>query len=285
MPDVMVQLFTPNGILFIPFLVGCMGSATFGVVGSYVTVRRITYVAAAIAHSVLAGIGAAAFLRYHLEWGWCSPLLGAFVAAVVAALIIGQVTLRAEHRSDSVISAVMVMGMAIGLLLLKRTPGYFDPMSVLFGDILLVSPRDLWVIAGINAVTIGCGVLFYRKLLAVCFDEEYARLRGLRANVYYLLILILTALTVVAMMQIIGIIMVIALLTLPAMTALLFVRRLWHCMIVSAGLCVLFVTVGLGVSYQADLPSGPLIVALSGLAFLVGASIARVLRRRADSHR
>ncbi|MBN2451561.1 MAG: metal ABC transporter permease [Lentisphaeria bacterium] len=258
-----------------------MGSLTFGVVGSYVTVRRITYVAAAISHSVLAGVGFAVFARHHWGLEWLSPVLGAFLAAVVAALIIGQVTLEAEHLGDSVISAVMVIGMASGVLFLARTPGYYSPMSALFGDILLVSRRDLWVIGGINGATLLAGVLYYRKFLAVCFDEEYARLRGLPANLYFLSLLLLAAFTVVAMMQIVGIVMVIALLTLPAMTALLFARRLWHCMVASACLCAGCVTGGLVLSYCLDLPSGPVIVVLAGMVYLVAALASRLPLRRA----
>ena len=278
MHEMIRQLLIPGGILFLPLMVGLMGSVTFGVVGSYVTVRRITYVAAAISHSVLAGIGAAVFLQYHTGWAWCTPMFGAFVAALLASVIIGRVTLKAEHLGDSAISAVMVIGMATGLLFLAKTPGYFSPMSILFGDILLVSGRDLILIACINACTIFLGVLFYRKLLAVCFDEEYARLRGLRADAYFMTLLMLTALTVVAMMQIVGIIMVIALLTLPAMTALLICRRLWQCMVVSAVLCALYVVVGLGLSYQLDLPSGPVIVSLAGGVYLLVAALLRCLR-------
>jgi hypothetical protein len=175
MGEVLRELFLPGGILFVPFLVGCMGSVAFGIVGSYVTVRRLNSSAVAISHSVLAGIGLAVFLHYRYQWAWCTPLLGAFLAAVVSALIIGRVTLRARHLGDSVTSSVMVIGMAAGLLLLKKTPGYFEPMSVLFGDTLLVSSRDLWVIGGIDALAVFCGTVFYRRLLAICFDRPYRR--------------------------------------------------------------------------------------------------------------
>ena len=274
--EVLREMFIPGGVLFVPFLVGCMGSVAFGIVGSYVTARHMTSSAVAISHSVLAGIGLAVYVQYRWQWMWCTPLLGAFVAAVIAALIIGRVTLRARHLGDSVTSSVMVIGMAAGLLLLKKTPGYFSPMSVLFGDTLLVSTRDLWMIGAVDALAVLGGVLFYRRLLAVCFDEEYARLRGLRTDAYYLLLLVLTALTVVAMMQIVGIIMVIALLTLPALTALLFARKLWHCMLISTGLCAAFVTLGLGLSYPTNLPSGPVIVMLAGSVFLACAGGVRI---------
>jgi zinc transport system permease protein len=283
MGEVLRELFLPGGILFVPFLVGCMGSVAFGIVGSYVTVRRLNSSAVAISHSVLAGIGLAVFLHYRYQWAWCTPLLGAFLAAVVSALIIGRVTLRARHLGDSVTSSVMVIGMAAGLLLLKKTPGYFEPMSVLFGDTLLVSSRDLWVIGGIDALAVFCGTVFYRRLLAICFDEEYARLRGLRTDAYFYLLLTMTALTVVAMMQIVGIIMVIALLTLPSLTALLFARKLWHCMVISTLLCMTFVTAGLGISFPTDLPSGPVIVMLAGTVFLVCTGIVRLHQRMKTS--
>jgi zinc transport system permease protein len=276
MGEVLREMFVPGGVLFVPFLVGCMGSVAFGIVGSYVTARRLTSSAVAISHSVLGGIGLAVFLQYHAGWSWCTPLLGAFAAAMASALVIGRVTLRARHLGDSVTSSVMVIGMAAGILLLGKTPGYFSPMSVLFGDTLLVSYRDLWVIGAVDALAVVVGLLFYRRLLAVCFDEEYARLRGLRTDAYYLLLQFLTALTVVAMMQIVGIIMVIALLTLPSLTALLFARKLWHCMVISTGLCVTFVTLGLGVSYPTDLASGPLIVILAGSVFLVSVGAVRL---------
>ncbi|MDX9982530.1 MAG: metal ABC transporter permease, partial [Lentisphaeria bacterium] len=203
--------------------------------------------------------------------------------ALVSALVIGRVTLRARHLGDSVTSSVMVIGMAAGILLLSKTPGYFSPMSVLFGDTLLVSYRDLWVIGAVDALAVGVGLLFYRRLLAVCFDEEYARLRGLRTDAYYLLLLVLTALTVVAMMQIVGIVMVIALLTLPALTALLVARKLWHCMAISTGLCITFVTLGLGLSYPTNLPSGPLIVIMAGSVFLVTVGAVRLWQRLAPN--
>ena len=283
MGRVLGEMFLPSGVLFAPLLVGCMGSVAFGIVGSYVTSRRLTSSAVAISHSVLAGIGLAVFLGHHRQWTWCTPLAGAFLAAVVSALVIGRVTLRARHLGDSVTSSVMVIGMAAGLILLKRTPGYFDPMGILFGDTLLVSFRDLWIIGSIDLLAVFFGTVFYRRLLAVCFDEEYARLRGLRTDAYYLLLLVMTALTVVAMMQIVGIIMVIALLTLPSLTALLFVRKLWHCMIVSTLLCMAFVALGLGVSYPMDLPSGAVIVILAGTVFLFCAGTVRLARRIAPS--
>ena len=149
-----------------------------------------------------------------------------------------------------------------------KTPGYADPMSYLFGNILMISQRDLWIIAALDALVAGVGLLFYHKFTAVCFDEEFALLRGVRVKFYYLLLLCLTAVTVVLLVRVVGIVMVVALLTLPAAVAGHFSRRLWQMMALATLVCALFITVGLGISYRFDLPSGPAIILLAAAVYL-----------------
>lgn len=107
------------------------------------------------------------------------------------------------------------------------------------------------------------GLLFYNQLLAVCFDEEFARLRGIRVEFYYLLLLCLTALTVVLLVTVVGIVMVIALLTLPAAVAGQFSRRLWQMMALSALFTIVFTTAGLVLSYGPNLPAGATTIVLA----------------------
>jgi zinc transport system permease protein len=269
MNELIRQLFTPDGVLFFPLIIGLLGSLSFGIVGSYVVVRRISYAAHGIAHAVLLGIGLALFVRHMTAWSGMTPLAGAFAAALFAAWIIGTSTLYAPHRADSVISAVTVLGLSGGLIFLSRTPGYFDPMSVLFGDILLVNLSDALLIGLLNVLVVLTGLLFYVRLQMVCFDEEFARLRGINVEFWFVLLLMLTAVTVVIMMQIVGLVLVTALLTLPAMTALRFSRSLWQAMGLAALVCAACVTGGLALSYQLDLPSGPVIVLLAGAGYLL----------------
>jgi zinc transport system permease protein len=266
--ELIEQLFMPSGILFWPMIVGLLGSLAFGVVGSYTVVRRISYAANGIAHAVLLGIGGALFLNGQIG---CTlpPLAGAFIAAVAASWVIGYSTLYAPHRSDSVISVVMVVGMSAGLLLLAKTPGYFEPMSVLFGDILLVSRADALWTGLLSVLIVLAGVGFYSRLQMICFDEEFARLRGIHVEFWYLLLLTMVALTIVALMQMIGIVLAIALLTLPVLTALRFLHRLWQVMVLSSLLCVGCVLGGLVLSYQLDLPTGPVTVLLAGIVYLL----------------
>ena len=263
-------------------LTGLLASVACGIVGTYVTVRRISYIAGAISHSTLGGMGVARYLERVVGITWITPLYGAIAAALLAALIIGLVSLYAKEREDSVLSMVWSLGMAIGILFIAKTPGNSeDLMSYLFGNILLVSPDDLWLIAGLDAVVVGCSVLCYNQLLAISFDEEYARLRGLRVAVYYLLLLGLTALTIVLLVQVVGVVLVIALLTLPAATAAALTKRLWQTMLVATLLTLACTTGGLALSYGPDLPAGATIIVLAGIVYLLVVLVPRRWRRRA----
>lgn len=259
-------------------LVGLLSSVAFGIVGAFVVTRRVTFIAAAIAHSVLGGIGAVLYLRARTGLTWLEPIHGALPAALLASLIIGLVSLRAKEREDTVIGAVWAVGMALGLLLLAKTPGYNkDTMSYLFGDILLITKRDVWMVAGLDILVTAVAVFFYNKLLAVCFDEEFARTRGLAVEYYYLLLLCLIAVTIVLLVYLVGIVLVIALLTLPAAVAGQFSRRMAWIMVMAVLFCMAFSTAGIALSYPYDLPSGPMII-VTGAAVYLAVLAAKRLR-------
>ncbi len=244
-------------------LAGLLASVACGVIGAYVVVRRIVSISGGIAHAVLGGMGVAYFLG-------ASPMLGALAAALVSALVIGWNSLRAKQHEDTLIGALWAVGMAIGILFISRTPGYsIDLMSYLFGDILLVPRGDLYLMAGLDTAIIVLVLLLYRQFLAVCFDEEFARLQGVRVEAVYLLLLCLIALTVVTLIKIVGLILVIALLTLPAAIALHYVRSLGKVMLLAAVLGFVFTSGGLAISYQPDLPTGATIILLAGVSYLV----------------
>lgn len=259
-------------------------SVACGTVGSYVVVRRITYIAAGVAHCVLGGMGAARYLQVSLGWTFFHPIYGALAAALLAAGIIGWVSLNSREREDSAISAVWSVGMALGVIFIYLTPGYTsDLMGYLFGNILLVTGGHLYLIFALDVLIMVVVLRWYDEFEAVCFDEEYARTRNINVNKVYILLLALTALTVVALSMIVGIVLVIALLTLPAALAGRFAGSLAQMMAFAAGLCALFCLAGLSVSYGPDLPAGPVIIVIAGAGYFLGAVFSVLgppLRRR-----
>ncbi len=270
MTEFFAALVDPN----LPFfryavLTGIFASIPFGMIGTYVVVRRISYIAGAISHCILGGIGAGLYMQNALGIAWFGPLQGAIVVALLASVILAMVSLYARQREDSVIGALWAAGMAIGLLFIARTPGYTDPMSYLFGNILLITRADLFFVIGLDVLVIGVIGFFYNTFLALCFDEEYAQLRGIRTHWLYLLLLCLVALTIVLLVRVVGIVMVIALLTLPAAIAGNFSRNILQMMILSTLFCTIFILTGLGASYSLDLPSGPVIIMVAAATYLI----------------
>lgn len=253
---------------------GLLAGVACGVIGTYVVVKRIVFISGGIAHTVLGGMGIAYFLG-------AAPMYGAVIAAIVAALIIGLVSLKANQREDTLIGALWAFGMAIGVLFISRTPGYnVDLMSYLFGNILLVPRRDVVGILVLDAAILTIVLLLSKRLLAVCYDEEFARLQGVRVSGLYLLLLCLIALTVVILVQVVGIVLVIALLTLPAAIAGHYARSLTQMMILAAALGSLLTIGGLAVSYQPDLPPGATIIVLASVAYLLSLFVRALLNRR-----
>ena len=160
--------------------------------------------------------------------------------------------------------------MSMGVLFIYKTPGYNeDLMNYLFGNILMVSSEELYLIAGLDVLTIILVSIFYKQTVAVCFDEEYARTRGVNVEFYYLLVLCMTALTVVLTVNVVGIIMVIALLTLPvAISSKIFIR-VWKIMLGATLLGMIFTSTGLMVSYEPNLPSGAVTIVIAGVVYLL----------------
>ena len=265
-----ISALTNPAVPFIRYalLAGLLASASFGTVGSLVVVKRISYIAGAISHASLAGLGAAVFLNETRGWN-ISPLAGAVFTALVAALIIARITRSGKERSDTVIGTVWAVGMGIGLLFIAKTPGYTDPMSYIFGNILLMKKADLILITIMDILVLTSVILFYRSFHAVAFDEEFARTRGLNTAFYETYLIVLTALTVVLMVSTVGIVMVIALLTIPAAMSSIFTGKLWQMMIGAVIIGMVLNTGGLMLSYGLNTPTGSTTIVLAGLSYLI----------------
>ena len=261
-------LFAPEwSFLRFAMLIGICIAPALGVVGTMVVTRRISSLAGASTHAALGGFGLALFLQRVCMLNWFTPTIGAVIGAVTAAVIVGIVNITAKEREDTVIGAVWAIGMSIGLLFLDRTPGYVDWQGYLFGSILLLTGKDLWMTLILDAVILIPTFIFFPALLAMSFDDTFAKLRGIKVSLLYIGLLILTALTIVLLINLVGIMLVIALLTLPAAAAACYTSHLRTNMILAGFFNALFITCGLLFSCLLDLPSGPTIVVLAGIIY------------------
>ena len=245
-------------------IAGVLISIAAGIIGSLVVVNKITFLTGGIAHSSYGGIGLAIYLGLPV-------LFGATVFAVLTAVIIAIITLNNRNRIVAIIGMMWASGMAIGIIFVDLTPGYnVDLMSYLFGSIIAVSNDDLIYMTALDIFIVSTVVFFYKQILAVSYDSEFATLRGINVKFFYTLILILAALCVVAAIKAVGLILVIALLTIPTYLAESFASRLSTMMVISSILATIFTILGLVVSYIYDISSGAsiIMVAVVILAFV-----------------
>lgn len=238
-----------------------LASLACGVIGSFVVLKRIAFLAGGIAHGVLAGMGAAYLLG-------APPMLGAVLAAVLMAFLLWRLTSRGRHNEEVLISALWSVGMAAGLIMIAKAPGQNpDLMSYLFGNILMVGQQQLLWMLGLDALVLVVVTALFPALTAAAFDEEFAELRGIPVNALRLVLLVLVALTVVLLIQVAGLILVIALLTLPAAMA-------WHASSVGGMMrravawAALSGVAGLWLAYELDWPAGATMVLTTAVLYL-----------------
>jgi zinc transport system permease protein len=252
-------------------LAAALASVLAGVVGTFVVLKRLVAISGGVAHAAFGGLGVA-------YWAGISPRLGAVAVAALSAIGLGFLDGERARRQDAVIGVLWAVGMATGLVFLHWTPGYApNLLGYLFGDILMVTPADLLLAAVADVVLLVLLVLVGRELLAVAFDEESARLQGVPARFYSILMLLLVALSVVVLLQLVGIVLVIALVTIPSLVAQRLVRSFVASLIAAVSVALVVTVGGLLLAYRLDLPSGPVMVLFGAL--LLGA--AQLVPRRA----
>jgi len=258
---------------------GLLAAVACGIVGTFVVVRRIASISGGLSHAAFGGVGLGYLLGFE-------PMLGALGFGVLSALGIGVAELRLRQGLDTLIAMVWAVGMALGILFVSLAPGQApDLLGYLFGNILLVSPGYVGLVALLDLLIVGTVLLLFRRLRAVAFDEEFAWVVGVPVEALFLLLLTLVALTVVVLIRVVGVILVIALLTIPAAVARHWTDRLSRMIAlavltgaasIAAGL---FLTFGLSSEFGIDIPTGPSIILLAAAVYGVSA-VARSLTGR-----
>lgn len=261
-------------------LAGLLASVLCGVVGTFVVVKRLVFLAGGVAHAAFGGLGICYFLGVD-------PRLGAAGAAVVSALALanqGGAGGAGSRSHDARIGILWAVGMALGVVFIYKLPGYApNLMAYLFGNILTVRESDVLLTLGVTVLVAILFLLFFKESVALAFDEEFAAVQGVPVRTARIVLMLLTALSVVFLLQLVGIVLVIALLTIPPVVALRFAGGFGAVVGLSIAIGVAMTQGGLALSYLYDLPSGPAIVLL-GAALLALVDVGRraFARRRSD---
>ena len=234
-----------------------------GMVGTYVVCRRLVFLSGGITHSSFGGIGIAYYLGLN-------PLLGAFCFAVLSAIGIEACAADKRIREDSAIGLIWSLGMAVGIIFVYMTPGYApNLMSFLFGNILSVTVSDLIGMAVVVAAVVVVFALFYRPVMFVAFDREYAASQNVPTRWIGYLMAVLIAVTIVISIRIVGIVLLISLLTMPAVIANQLTRSFGRMMAGASVVAVVGTLIGLYASYLLDIPSGAATIFVLTVALII----------------
>ncbi|HJU49939.1 MAG TPA: metal ABC transporter permease [Pseudogulbenkiania sp.] len=266
-------------------LAGCLALALgSGPVGLFLVMRRMSLMGDAMSHAVLPG-AAIGFMVAGLSLPAMS--LGGFVAGVLVALLAGLATRFTTVKEDASFAAFYLLSLAIGVLLVSRNGSNVDLIHILFGSVLAVDDAALLLVSGVASFSLIVLGIIYRPLVLESLDPVFLRAVGGKGGIWHLAFLMLVVLNLVAGFQALGTLMAVGLMMLPAITARLWVSSIGRMLAFSVVLAFACGIGGLLLSYHFELPSGPAIILLAGLFYLLslfvaplGGALPRYIRAR-----
>jgi len=244
-------------------LASLMVGVLCAVIGCYVVLRGMAFMGDALAHAILPGVAIAYLLHGNL-------LLGGLIAAVIVALGIGFFSRQSELKEDTAIGILFAAALALGVALISTIRTYATDLThILFGNILGVSPGDLWLTVGLGGVVLATILLLYKEFLVISFDPVLAATLRLPAERLRNLLLVMLAVTVVVSLKTVGVGLVTAMLVTPGAAAYLLTRRLPAMMVVAAVIGAFSGIAGMYLSFYANIASGAAIVLTASGIFLL----------------
>lgn len=249
-------------------------------IGTYIVQRRLSLLGDGLGHVAIAGVGLALLTGR-------APIPVAVVTCVAGAVVVEILRQRGKASGDVGLAILFYGGLAAGVLMSGLAGGGTGALSqYLFGSLTSVLPSDLWIIAGLAVVVMVPAIGLAPRLFAICADEEFAKVLGLRVRVLNVLIVVLAALTVAVAMRTVGLLLVSALMVVPVAAAQNVVRGFTAALFAAMALGVAASVGGAVVSYYINAASGATIVVLAIAIFAatwpVGALLARRRRARTE---
>jgi len=260
--DYLIEAFEPS-FMQRALIGGLIAVVATSLVGTWVVLRGLAFLGDALAHGVIPGVALATLVGF-------SPILGAFLAALLMSGLVSVVSDRTTVRDETAIGLLFVGMLSLGIIIVSRSSSFStDVTALLFGDILGVTDSDIGIQLSVTAVVAITMFVLYRPLLALAFNQTKAITLGLRPALTQAALLALLALSIVASFQAIGTLLVFGLLVGPPATASLLVRRVPSIMLVAMALGALCVVSGLLVSFHYGTAGGATIAGFSVAMFFV----------------
>lgn len=245
-------------------LAGTLIAVLCSVLGVFLVLRRMSLIGDGLAHVTFGSTAIALALKLYSA----SSLLVSLPVVLLSSLGILKLTEKARLSGDAAIGIVSSLGICLGIIMASVGGGYnVDLLSYLFGNILSVTPEEVWIAAGLFCLVMALLLLYYNELVAITFNEELARVSGIPTRLINSVLVLLTALSVVLAMKLVGIMLISSLLILPAASALQLARSFRGCVVLAAlqGCCS--VVVGILASFVTNLPASATVVLVNLLFF------------------
>ncbi len=277
--DVFLQMYN---FLLMPFveygfmrraLVACVViSLACGPIGTILVLRRMSLAGDAIAHAVLPG-AAVGFIFFGLSLP--AMTMGSFVAAALMALLANFATRWTKQKEDASFASFYLISLALGVLLISTSGSKVDLLHFLFGSVLATNDESLVMIAMASTITLIVLAIIWRPLVVECFDPAFLRTVGGRGGLIHQLFMLMVVLTLVSAFQALGTLMAVGLLMLPATAARFWCYGVIARASVAASIGAASAVLGLLISYHANFPSGPSIVLVAGVLYLLSLFLGR----------
>ncbi|WP_323679039.1 metal ABC transporter permease [Exiguobacterium indicum] len=267
----MIEAFMTLKFLQYALVAAILIGFTAPLIGSFVVVRRMSLIADALSHVTLAGIALSLLISGMVaQLADLNPLYLGIVTSVIAALTIDWLRAKYKHFQELAIPIIMATGMGLGATFISLANGFsMDLVSFLFGTVSAVTLTDVYTILVVTIVVVIFVFAFYKELLFLSFDEEQARVSGIRLRLVHILFMIVVALVIAISMRIVGILLVSSLITLPVAAALRIAKSFKATIFLAIIFGEVATVLGLILAYQFDLAPGGMIVLLAVLELII----------------
>ncbi len=266
-------------ILTIPFVQkaligGVLLAILLSLLSLFIVVKNWSFISVGISHATFGGLALGLYLGVN-------PGFTGFLFAILVGLLIGYISKNSNLKEDVSIGILFSLSMAIGVILIMKTPNYSsDLFMFLFGDILTITDLDIKLLLTFTVFVIVYLILFFNRLMFCCYDEEVAYTTGIKTSFYYYSLITIIAIATVLSVKLVGVILASAMIILPASFASLFFWHYKKILIFASIISILMVITGIFISYYLDYPPGAFIVSLYSTVFITGLLFKKIVNKQ-----